>query len=110
MREQQDAQELWQLLMAAVEEEGEVIKKVGIKEGREGLRGLISLLTEQEEEQEEGEESPFKGRLAYRRGCRICGYSEGIRLTAFDNLQLSVPRRVRFRSLPRTYRRSLSLY
>ncbi|KAL7412237.1 hypothetical protein BDY24DRAFT_393710 [Mrakia frigida] len=88
MREQQDAQELWQLLMAAVEEEGEVIKKVGIKEGSEGFRGLIS--SKEAAAEEEG--SPFKGRLAYRRGCRICGYSEGIRLTAFDNLQLSVPR------------------
>lgn len=90
MREQQDAQELWQLLMAAVEEEGEVIKKVGVKEGKEGFRGLMSLLADESSQ----EDSPFKGRLAYRRGCRICGYSEGIRLTAFDNLQLSVPRMV----------------
>lgn len=93
MREQQDAQELWQLLMSAVEEEAEAIHKIGIKEGSEGLRALIATVSPTDDDRPE-KDSPFKGRLAYRRGCRICGYSEGIRLTAFDNLQLSVPRTV----------------
>lgn len=93
MREQQDAQELWQLLMSAVEEEAEAIHKIGVKEGTEGLRGLIGNEDGSAAETPD-EDSPFKGRLAYRRGCRICGYSEGIRLTAFDNLQLPVPRSV----------------
>lgn len=95
MREQQDAQELWQLLVAAVEEEGEEVRKEtqggcdgwgarqsASRNGKEGL-GLIlesSSMKEQADTQQQikrdpssrvGMENPFEGRMAYRRSCQM---------------------------------------
>lgn len=81
MREQQDAQELWQLMVAAVEEEGDVVRKelkgpggVGVGWGKQGL-GVLAASANQEREvvkkETKGMVNPFDGRLAYRRSCQL---------------------------------------
>lgn len=100
LREQQDAQELWQLLVGAVDEERVKIEKEESL-GRVGLRGLFGLKgddgkdLDEQQQQRQAKTNPFEGTLAYRRSCTICGYSEGIRVTKLDNIQLPTPRRVR---------------
>lgn len=68
-REQQDAQELYQLLINQLEEE---INKSNIKQG---LKELLSVETSKMSKQD----NPFNGLLAYRISCMNCGYSVIIR-------------------------------
>jgi hypothetical protein len=74
MREQQDAQELWLLLVGAVEEEAEKVGKEvdgGLAEGKgwgkEGLAGLVSDV----DLSSAATRNPFEGKSAYRRSCQM---------------------------------------
>ncbi|CED82681.1 Ubiquitin C-terminal hydrolase [Phaffia rhodozyma] len=95
LRDQQDAQELWVLLNGCVEEERVAIEK-NDKSSKLGIKGLLDGRGGGDDTERESRDrpwqSPFEGRMAFRRSCQMCGYSEGIRLTKFDSLSLPVPR------------------
>lgn len=88
LREQQDAHELWALLSDAVEEEDKLVRNL-TRSQRAGLRTFLAAGGEERG----GEGEPWMGRMAYRRACRICGYSEGIRLMQSGEVSLSLPER-----------------
>ncbi|KAI9277889.1 hypothetical protein BY458DRAFT_504349 [Sporodiniella umbellata] len=70
-REQQDAQELFQIISTALDNENDLAKK---------QRPLGEVL-----------ENPFTGQLANRLSCMQCGYTEAIRQFPFNNVQLTLP-------------------
>ncbi|KZT34493.1 cysteine proteinase [Sistotremastrum suecicum HHB10207 ss-3] len=84
-REQQDAQELFQLLSELVKEEAGEVEKEMTKD--RGLGSLAALANPGQLSQ-----SIFDGLTANRRSCVECGYTEAVMHFPFNNLQLAVPR------------------
>ncbi|KAG1450027.1 hypothetical protein G6F56_008470 [Rhizopus delemar] len=70
-KEQQDAQELFQLISTALDNENQLVHK---------QQGNSKVL-----------ENPFTGLLANRLSCMQCGYTEAIRHFPFNNVQLTLP-------------------
>ncbi|OAD05553.1 hypothetical protein MUCCIDRAFT_189359 [Mucor lusitanicus CBS 277.49] len=111
-REQQDAQEFFQLVSSAMDTEGQKIAKTEQLGG--GLKGLLNQATlkgviRPEWIQKASSpsantqnktammtandhlENPFTGLLANRLSCMQCGYTGAIRHFSFNNIQLNVP-------------------
>lgn len=111
-REQQDAQEFFQLVSSAMDTEGQKIAKTKRLGG--GLKGLLNQATlkgviRPEWVQKASSQSvntqnkmammtandhldnPFTGLLANRLSCMQCGYTGAIRHFSFNNIQLNVP-------------------
>ncbi|KAI8076978.1 hypothetical protein BDF21DRAFT_364337 [Thamnidium elegans] len=96
-REQQDAQEFFQLVSSAMDTEGQRIAKTellggGLKDllNRSGLSGVIGP-EKSNSKVDHALENPFTGLLANRLSCMKCGYTGAIRHFSFNNIQLSVP-------------------
>ncbi|KAI7899852.1 uncharacterized protein BX663DRAFT_459516 [Cokeromyces recurvatus] len=83
-REQQDAQEFFQLVSSAIDTEGQKV----VKSLDNGLRVLL-----QKHQHMNTLENPFIGLLANRLSCMECGYTSAIRHFSFNNIQLNVPNR-----------------
>lgn len=111
-REQQDAQEFFQLVSSAIDTEGLKIAKTEFLGG--GLRGILnqsptkgvirpewikhtsgSATLKDTPASNVNVENPFTGLLANRLSCMQCGYTGAIRHFTFNNIQLSVPNKVR---------------
>jgi ubiquitin carboxyl-terminal hydrolase 1 len=111
-REQQDAQEFFQLVSSAIDTEGQKIAKTellggGLKEllHHSSLKGVIrpewttknkfkSITNNHTATVAANLENPFTGLLANRLSCMQCGYTGAIRHFSFNNIQLSVPNKV----------------
>lgn len=103
-REQQDAQEFFQLVSSAMDNEGQQIAKTGLLGG--GLKDLLNGLSgrvgngsvigleNSSAKLDHALENPFTGLLANRLSCMKCGYTGAIRHFSFNNIQLSVPNKV----------------
>ncbi|KAI8878422.1 cysteine proteinase [Backusella circina FSU 941] len=83
-REQQDAQELFQVISGALDNECQLAQK------KQGFRDLLSSALSQKNEHKKLE-NPFTGLLANRLSCMQCGYTEAIRHFSFNNVQLTLP-------------------
>ncbi|KAI9251997.1 hypothetical protein EDC94DRAFT_526261 [Helicostylum pulchrum] len=81
-REQQDAQELFQLISGELDNENQMTKK------KQGFRDLLFSAAVVNKPTVE---NPFTGLLANRLSCIQCGYTEAIRHFSFNNVQLSLP-------------------
>ncbi|KAK4519033.1 uncharacterized protein ATC70_009260 [Mucor velutinosus] len=110
-REQQDAQEFFQLVSSAMDTEGQRVAKTEQLGG--GLKGLLNQTTlkgvirpewiqkvsSHSNTQDKMAmiivndhlENPFTGLLANRLSCMQCGYTGAIRHFSFNNIQLNVP-------------------
>ncbi|CAO3607853.1 unnamed protein product [Mucor hiemalis] len=107
-REQQDAQEFFQLVSSAMDTEGQKIAKTEFLGG--GLRGILNQsptkgvirpewvkhatgTADQKDIATSNNylDNPFTGLLANRLSCMQCGYTGAIRHFTFNNIQLSVP-------------------
>ncbi|GAN01631.1 cysteine proteinase [Mucor ambiguus] len=82
-REQQDAQEIYQLLVNELDSETDQLEK---KQG--GLRDLLSFGASKKTTKIK---NPLKGRMADKRSCTVCGYSGALRLEDFSDIQLALP-------------------
>ncbi|KAK4517925.1 lipid-binding protein [Mucor velutinosus] len=81
-REQQDAQEIYQLLASELEAERSQLDK------KQGLKDLLSFGARKKTNKIE---NPLNGFLAYRTSCTVCGYSGALKLENFNNIQLVLP-------------------
>ncbi|KAG0228194.1 hypothetical protein BGW41_003513 [Actinomortierella wolfii] len=105
-REQQDAQELFQLISTALSTEELFVQKSDATRpalDSTFLKHLAGILTKEEGIVSQCQESrpvlpsfckslnPLSGLLASRLSCMQCGYTEAIRHFTFDNLSLSLP-------------------
>ncbi|GAA5804676.1 hypothetical protein HPULCUR_010179 [Helicostylum pulchrum] len=96
-REQQDAQEFFQMVSSAMDNEGHQIAKTELLGG--GLKDLLNgygsggiIGSEKSSTKvDHALENPFTGLLANRLSCMKCGYTGAIRHFSFNNIQLSVP-------------------
>lgn len=77
-REQQDAQELFQLISSELDNENQMTKK------KQGFRDLLSLSTKRNTI-----ENPFTGLLANRLSCIQCGYTVSSRKKKNNSYSLS---------------------
>jgi ubiquitin carboxyl-terminal hydrolase 1 len=111
-REQQDAQEFFQLVSSAMDIEGQKIAKSellggGLKDllNQSSIKGVIRPEWIKKSSKSRGDgnksnnlvENPFTGLLANRLSCMQCGYTGAIRHFSFNNIQLNVPNKVRCR-------------
>lgn len=107
-REQQDAQELFQLISGELDNESLLAKK------RQGFRDILSFPSKNQSifSAKEKIDNPFTGLLANRLSCMQCGYTvsresfitfyiltidyiqEAIRHFSFNNVQLTLPNSV----------------
>lgn len=114
-REQQDAQEFFQLVSSAMDTEGQKIAKTELLGGglrdllnQSSLKGVIRLewvstfnkqtaarATATTTKDNGSVENPFTGLLANRLSCMQCGYTGAIRHFSFNNIQLNVPNKVK---------------
>lgn len=92
-REQQDAQELFQLISGELDNENQLAHK---KQG--GFRDLLNMKSSSslfslkpKTLKSTSIDNPFTGLLANRLSCTECGYTEAIRHFSFNNVQLSLP-------------------
>ncbi|ORX62259.1 cysteine proteinase [Hesseltinella vesiculosa] len=84
-REQQDAQELFQVLTDTMDQER---SSLSVKRRQpSGLKELVSLFAKPSS----NVENPFHGLFASRLSCTTCGYVEAIRHFSFNNIQLTLP-------------------
>ncbi|KAI7857377.1 hypothetical protein BDC45DRAFT_31377 [Circinella umbellata] len=83
-REQQDAQELFQLIVGALDAEAS-------SRNATILGGGLKFFT-QTKQQFMHTTTPFTGLLASRLSCIHCGYTAALRHFTFNNIQLTVPR------------------
>ncbi|KAF9910751.1 hypothetical protein BX616_010787 [Lobosporangium transversale] len=94
-REQQDAQELFQIISSALSSEEMTIQRLQATRpllNLDFLKKLIRLGRDQNEHQLRKQDSnPMIGMLASRLSCVQCGYTEAVRHFTFDNLSLSLP-------------------
>ncbi|KAF9975566.1 hypothetical protein BGZ73_000779 [Actinomortierella ambigua] len=105
-REQQDAQELFQLISSALSTEELFVQKVDATRPALNisfLKNLVGLGSKKGGYDEQHHETgpvlpsfhktlnPLSGLLASRLSCMQCGYTEAIRHFTFDNLSLSLP-------------------
>lgn len=108
-REQQDAQEFFQLVSSAMDTEGQKIAKTellggGLKDllNQSSIKGVIRpewvtrgiKKSDTMSSANDHLENPFTGLLANRLSCMQCGYTGAIRHFTFNNIQLSVPNKV----------------
>lgn len=96
-REQQDAQEFFQLVSSAMETEGQQIARTESLGG--GLKDLlsrssVSSVIQKNKVTTKTIENPLTGLLANRLSCMQCGYTSAIRHFSFNNIQLNVPNKV----------------
>lgn len=89
-REQQDAQELFQLLSECIKREANAVDK---EHSRDPGLGAISTAGGSSRHPNTGF-TVFDGLTANRRSCVVCGYTEAVMHFSFDNWQLAVPRAV----------------
>ncbi|KAF9112928.1 hypothetical protein BGX27_002555 [Mortierella sp. AM989] len=94
-REQQDAQELFQIISSALSSEESNIQKLQATRpllNLEFLKKLVKLGPDQTQHQVKKQDTnPMIGMLASRLSCMQCGYTEAVRHFTFDNLSLSLP-------------------
>ena len=94
-REQQDAQELFQIISSALSSEEHTIQKLQSRRplvDLEFLKKLVGMESSNLDHQvKKMESNPMIGMLASRLSCMQCGYTEAIRHFTFDNLSLSLP-------------------
>ncbi|KAF8976287.1 hypothetical protein BGZ46_008393 [Entomortierella lignicola] len=94
-REQQDAQELFQIISSALSSEESVVQKLQATRpllNLEFLKKLVGLGPDQTLHQVKKQSTnPMIGMLASRLSCMQCGYTEAVRHFTFDNLSLSLP-------------------
>ncbi|KAF8937793.1 hypothetical protein BGZ58_002154 [Dissophora ornata] len=94
-REQQDAQELFQMISSALSSEEATIQKLQATRpllGLDFIKKLLVLAQKPNEHQiKKLDSNPMIGMLASRLSCMQCGYTEAIRHFTFDNLSLSLP-------------------
>ncbi|KAI8368527.1 hypothetical protein BD560DRAFT_398974 [Blakeslea trispora] len=94
-REQQDAQEFFQLVSSAMDTEGQAIAKSRVF--GHGLKDLLmdrssnKRCIQSSQPQTHQLENPFIGLLANRLSCMQCEYTSAIRHFSFNNIQLNVP-------------------
>ncbi|KAI9011856.1 hypothetical protein CLU79DRAFT_771614 [Phycomyces nitens] len=106
-REQQDAEELFQLVSGQIDQERRLVEATGRSGG--GLKDIVSngfwkpavagkrILSGNSRSVTAGNgcsakiENPFTGLLASRLSCMQCGYTEAVRHFSFNNLQLNLP-------------------
>ncbi|KAI8993415.1 hypothetical protein BDB01DRAFT_776226 [Pilobolus umbonatus] len=89
-KEQQDAQELFQLLSSALDTESDLAQK------RHGLQDVLLHSSNPSpfiihHPLTKPFTNPFTGLLANRLSCMHCGYTEAIRHFSFNNVQLTLP-------------------
>ncbi|KAI8988114.1 hypothetical protein BDF20DRAFT_998625 [Mycotypha africana] len=103
-REQQDAQELYQLLMNELDTEISSVRK-GQQPWKRGFKDILNVmahhpsssqkakLKKQQQQQDDfiHLENPLHGLLAYKMTCTQCGSMSGIPLQLFNNVQLALP-------------------
>ncbi|KAK5815315.1 hypothetical protein F5H01DRAFT_309215, partial [Linnemannia elongata] len=94
-REQQDAQELFQIISSALSSEENTIQKLQSTRplvDLEFLKKLVGMESNNLDHQvKKMESNPMIGMLASRLSCMQCGYTEAVRHFTFDNLSLSLP-------------------
>ncbi|KAK3842014.1 MAG: hypothetical protein J3R72DRAFT_475192 [Linnemannia gamsii] len=94
-REQQDAQELFQIVSSALSSEENTIQKLQSTRplmDLEFLKKLVGMESSNLDHQvKKMESNPMIGMLASRLSCMQCGYTEAVRHFTFDNLSLSLP-------------------
>ncbi|KAF9545867.1 hypothetical protein EC957_010371 [Mortierella hygrophila] len=94
-REQQDAQELFQIISSALSSEENTIQKLQSTRplmDLEFLKKLVGMESSNLNHQvKKMESNPMIGMLASRLSCMQCGYTEAVRHFTFDNLSLSLP-------------------
>lgn len=94
-REQQDAQELFQIISSALSSEENTIQKLQSTRplvDLEFLKKLVGMESSNLDHQvKKMESNPMIGMLASRLSCMQCGYTEAVRHFTFDNLSLSLP-------------------
>ncbi|KAF7730068.1 hypothetical protein EC973_003013 [Apophysomyces ossiformis] len=90
-REQQDAQEAFQLISGAVEAEWQKINKMELIGN--GLKEMLPYQTSPipSNSRKHWIDDPFTGLLANRLACMQCGYTAAIRHFSFNNIQLTLP-------------------
>ncbi|KAI9250168.1 hypothetical protein BDA99DRAFT_523041 [Phascolomyces articulosus] len=102
-REQQDAQELFQLIVGALDAEASLTRKKRYATllGTGGGLKFFTTPTFLQKQQTDHHSlppslmmntTPFTGLLASRLSCIQCGYTEAVRHFSFNNIQLIVPR------------------
>lgn len=96
-REQQDAQELFQMISSTLSSEASMVHKLQSSRSLFDLGFIRQLLglspTLVEDHAREMEGNPMTGMLASRLSCTQCGYTEAVRHFTFDSLSLSLPPR-----------------
>ncbi|KAF9435848.1 hypothetical protein BGZ76_005396 [Entomortierella beljakovae] len=94
-REQQDAQEIFQIISSALSSEETTVRKLQVTRpllNIDFLKKLVRLEPDQTQHQVKKQDSnPMMGMLASRLSCMQCGYTEAVRHFTFDNLSLSLP-------------------
>ncbi|KAG0045201.1 hypothetical protein BGZ83_009559 [Gryganskiella cystojenkinii] len=94
-REQQDAQELFQMISSALSLEESRIEQMQATRpllNIDFLKKLVGLGQDQQEHLvKKMPSNPMNGLLASRLSCMQCGYTEAVRHFTFDNLSLSLP-------------------
>ncbi|KAF9191791.1 hypothetical protein BGZ50_009163 [Haplosporangium sp. Z 11] len=94
-REQQDAQELFQIISSALTSEETTLQKLHATRpllNLDFLKKLTSLGRDKHLHQvRKMNSNPMIGMLASRLSCMQCGYTEAVRHFTFDNLSLSLP-------------------
>ncbi|KAI9270374.1 hypothetical protein BDA99DRAFT_501575 [Phascolomyces articulosus] len=105
-RDQQDAQELFQLVTSAIDVEAGSLQNTMTASTVGGLKDVLSInpttsiLQQQQKKPSLPRrsifspyrlENPFTGLLASRLSCMQCGYTEAIRHFSFNNVQLTLP-------------------
>ncbi|KAG0197613.1 hypothetical protein BGX28_008879 [Mortierella sp. GBA30] len=94
-REQQDAQELFQIISSALSTEEATLQKLQATRPLLNLDFLKTLLglgpNKHGHQIRKMGSNPMMGMLASRLSCMQCGYTEAVRHFTFDNLSLSLP-------------------
>ncbi|KAF9954591.1 hypothetical protein BGZ72_004456 [Mortierella alpina] len=93
-REQQDAQELFQIISSALSSEETVLQKQEATRpllNLDFVKTLVGLGPKHGHQIRKAQSNPMMGLLASRLSCMQCGYTEAVRHFTFDNLSLSLP-------------------
>ncbi|KAG9321458.1 hypothetical protein KVV02_003585 [Mortierella alpina] len=93
-REQQDAQELFQIISSALStEEAALQKQEAFRPllNLDFIKTLVGLGPKHGHQIRKATSNPMMGLLASRLSCMQCGYTEAVRHFTFDNLSLSLP-------------------
>lgn len=96
-REQQDAQELFQMISSTLTTEASMVLKVQSTRSVFDFGFIKQLLgispAPHDHQTDEMQVNPMTGMLASRLSCTQCGYTEAVRHFTFDSLSLSLPPR-----------------